>query len=520
MKRIKIYDTTLRDGAQTQGINFSVEDKLKIAKILDYLSVDYIEGGFPFSNPKDKKFFKEIKNYNLQAKVVAFGSTKKPDLQVDSDANLLALLAADTQTVTIVGKTWDLHVKKALKTTLAKNLEIIKESIDFLKKHKKEVIFDAEHFFDGYKNNREYTISCIKEAESAGADVIVLCDTNGGTLPQEVAKIIKEIKSEVKTAELGIHAHNDIDLAVANTIVAVLEGCSHVQGTINGYGERCGNANLCSIIPNLKLKLGIDCISDEKLKLLTEVSRYVAEVANLAPPAHAPYVGYAAFSHKGGVHIDGVCKEPITYEHINPEVVGNQRRLLISELSGRAGILHKLKDRLSLKKQDELIKKILDKVKGLEADGFAFEDADASFELLVKKLTGEYQPVFKLKGFRVIVEKTQDNKLISEATVKIEVDNKKVYTVAEGEGPVHALDNALRKALEEFYPKLKEVHLTDYKVRVLDAASGTAAKVRVLIESADKDKSWSTVGVSENIIEASWQALVDSIDYTLLHKND
>ncbi len=517
--KVFIYDTTLRDGTQMEGINFSLEDKLRIAKRLDHLGVHYIEGGWPGSNPKDIRFFEEMKNVQLtSARLTAFGSTRRAKIDVDKDPNIQALLAAQTGTICIFGKTWDLHVKEALNIFLEENLDMIKESVAYLKKHNKEVIYDAEHFFDGYKANPRYALSTLETAMDAGADTIVLCDTNGGSIPQEIEAAIVMVKKVVKIP-LGIHSHNDSDLAVANTITAVKMGCCHVQGTINGYGERCGNANLCSIIPNLKLKLGIDCISDEQLKNITEVSRYVSELANMVPQTHQPFVGASAFAHKGGIHVSAVRKNPLTYEHILPELVGNARKILISELAGQSSILHKAEEyKIDLSKDTEDVKKILNKVKELEDEGYQFEGADASFELLMKKTVGDYKPFFTLKSFRIIVEKNGHEMLNSEATIKVEVDDEVEYTVAEGDGPVDALDKALREALEGFYPILKGVHLTDYKVRVLDAKDGTAAKVRVLIESSDINETWSTVGVSENLIEASYQALRDSIEYVLYRK--
>ncbi|MBI4777761.1 citramalate synthase [Candidatus Desantisbacteria bacterium] len=516
--KVFIYDTTLRDGTQMEGINFSLENKLRIAKRLDHMGVHYIEGGWPGSNPKDIRFFEEMKNIRLtQAKLTAFGSTRRAKVAVDKDPNIQALLTAQTGTICIFGKTWDLHVKEALNIFLEENLDLIRDSVAYLKKHNKEVIYDAEHFFDGYKSNQKYALSTLETAMEAGADTIVLCDTNGGSMPQEIEEAIAVVK-KVINVPLGIHSHNDSDMAVANTITAVKMGCCHVQGTINGYGERCGNANLCSIISNLKLKLRIDCISDEQLKSITEVSRYVSELANMVPQTHQPFVGASAFAHKGGIHVSAVKKNPLTYEHILPELVGNSRRILISELAGQSSILHKAEEyKITLSKDTEDVRKILKKVKELEDAGYQFEGADASFELLMKKTVGDYKPFFTLKGFRIIVEKKEDE-ILSEATIKIEVDDEVEYTVAEGDGPVDALDKALREALEGFYPILKGVHLTDYKVRVLDAKDGTAAKVRVLIESSSFNETWGTVGVSENLIEASYQALRDSIEYVLYRK--
>ena len=489
---------------------------MRIAKKLDELGVHYIEGGWPGSNPKDMEFFRRVKKLKLEnSEIVAFGSTRRAKNRVEKDKNIKFLLDSSVSTVCIFGKTWDLHVRDALRITLEKNLKLIYESIEYLKSKGKRVFYDAEHFFDAFKSNPEYALQTLEVAQEAGADTIVLCDTNGGALPYEIQQIFEKVKKRIKT-KLGIHAHNDTETAVANTIMAVRMGARQVQGTINGYGERCGNANLCSIIPILKLKLGIDCISDEQLKKLTEVSRFVSEVANLAHPNNLPYVGRSAFAHKGGVHVSAVLRNPETYEHIDPSLVGNRRRILVSELSGRSTILHKAKEfGIELKDEND-VEKIIALLKKLENEGYQFEGAEASFELLMKKALGEYRPFFDLEGFRVIVDTRGDGKIISEATVKVKVDGKIEHTAAEGKGPVNALDNALRKALEEFYPILKEIKLTDYKVRVLEGEKGTGAKVRVLILSSDGEKNWATIGVSENIIEASWQALAESIEYKLM----
>lgn len=515
MNNVVIYDTTLRDGAQTEGISFSVKEKIRIAQMIDHLGLHYIEGGWPGTNPKEIKFFQQIKDIKLQnAKIVAFGSTRRPKYKVEKDPSILNLLNTETETICIFGKSWDMHVQEALNISLEENLELIRDTVCYLKSKGKEVIYDAEHFFDGYKANASYSLATILEAQNAGADVIVLCDTNGGMLPYEVEEPIKSAL-KIITVPLGIHAHNDSGMAVANSIMAVILGVTHVQGTINGYGERCGNADLCTIIPNLKLKMGKDCISNEQLKSLTEVSRFVAEMANLIPPLHEPYVGTSAFAHKAGVHVSGVQKNPKTYEHIQPELVGNERRILISELAGQSSILEKAKEmKIDLSKDTPQTQMILAKVKEKEDEGYQFESADASFELLIKKALGRYKPIFSLKKFEVIVE-NRNGEITSDAIIKLVVNGKQKYIVSEGDGPVHALDTALRKALEDSYPLLKELHLTDYKVRVLDAKEGTAAKVRVLIESTDGKHIWGTVGVSENIIDASWQALVDSIEYIL-----
>ena len=513
---VKIYDTTLRDGSQSEHISFSVEDKLRIAEKLDRLGIHYIEGGWPGSNPKDIDFFKRIRDVRLKnAKIVAFGSTRRASLSVEEDKNIKSLLDADTPTVCIFGKSWDLHVRDALNISLEENLKLIEDSVSYLKSRGREVIYDAEHFFDAYKANPDYAMDTLKVAERAGADTIVLCDTNGGALAYEVRDIINSVKTQIKTP-LGIHAHNDSDMAVANSIIAVRMGVRHVQGTMNGYGERCGNANLCSIIPNIKLKLKIDCITDEQLKQLTEASRYVSEIANLSPQNNLPFVGSSAFAHKGGIHVSAVQKNPLTYEHIEPDTVGNTRRVLVSELAGRSNMLVKAKEYgYDLDKNSKKVQEILARLKDLESQGYQFEGAEASFELLMRRSFGRAKKFFDLEGFRVIVG-TRENKLISEATVKVVVDGKKEHTAAEGNGPVNALDNAFRKALEKFYPEIRDTYLTDYKVRVLDEKEGTAARVRVLIQSSDDRSSWGTVGVSENIIEASWLALADSYEYKLM----
>lgn len=522
MRLIKIYDTTLRDGTQAEDISFSVEDKIRIAERLDDFGVHYIEGGWPGSNPKDAEFFKKIKKVPLKkAKIVAFGSTKRPRIKAGEDSNLKALLDAKTEAITIFGKSWDLHVKDALRISLKENLDLIRDSIRYLKDRIPEVFYDAEHFFDGYKANPDYALETLKAAEEAGADCLVLCDTNGGMMPTELGKIFKEVKASLKTP-LGIHAHNDSETAVANTIIAVELGAIQVQGTINGYGERCGNANLCSIIPNIKIKLGLDCISDEDLRKIRDVSRFVDEIANLRHFKRQPYVGDSAFAHKAGVHVAAVLKNPLTYEHIRPDAVGNYQRVLVSDLSGKSNVLRKAKEfNIKINKESPQLQDIVNTLKDLENQGFQFEGAEGSFELLMRKSLGTHKTFFDLIGFRVIVEKRKEKEEpISEATIMVKVGGKVEHTAATGNGPVNALDNALRKALERFYPELKKVRLIDYKVRVLAPGRGTAAKVRVLIESGDNGRKWGTVGVSENIIDASWQALVDSIEYKLLKEEE
>lgn len=519
---VKLYDTTLRDGSQSEDIAFSLEDKLRIALKLDELGIHYIEGGWPGSNPKDIQFFREVKSIRLaQAKLVAFGSTCRADLSPEIDPNIQSLIEAGTETVTIFGKSWDIHPIEALNISLDQNLEIIDRSIRYLKNQVREVIFDAEHFFDGYKNNPKYALSTVKTAQDARADWIVLCDTNGGAFPFEIQSIIREVKKQIQIP-LGIHVHNDTGMAVANTIFAVREGTLQVQGTINGYGERCGNANLCTIIPNLKLKMGIDCLSDDQLRNIKEVSRFVSELANLPHYKYQPYVGDSAFAHKGGVHVSAIRRNVATYEHIQPERVGNRQRVLISDLSGGSNILYKAAEyKIDVESKDPKIRGILDELKRLEHRGFQFEGAEGSFEILIKKALGQHRRFFELMGFRVIVEKqSEEAPALSEATIMVRVGDTVEHTAALGNGPVNALDNAIRKALEKFYPELKEIKLLDYKVRILSTRDGTGAQTRVLIESGDRQSKWGTVGVSENIIQASWQALVDSIDYKLLKEEE
>ncbi|MBS3978007.1 MAG: citramalate synthase [Syntrophomonadaceae bacterium] len=516
--KIFVYDTTLRDGTQGEGISLTVEDKLKIAAKLDYLGVDYIEGGWPGSNPKDLEFFRRARHLPLcHAKLAAFGSTRRPGARVDLDPNILALIHSGTSVVTLVGKSWDLHVTQALSTTLAENLAMIRESVFYLKDHGLEVIYDAEHFFDGFRCNPIYALDTLIAAREAGADWLVLCDTNGGSMPFQIEQTVKEVISQIPAVSLGIHTHNDSDLAVANSLAAVLAGARQVQGTVNGWGERCGNASLCSVISNLEAKLGYQVLPPGHLQRLTEVARYASEIANVVQPGNLPFVGISAFAHKGGIHASAVMKNSQTYEHMSPETVGNQRRVLVSELAGAASLRFKAEE-MGLMLDEKAIRGLVEEIKQLEHLGYQFEGAEASLELLMQRVLGRYWPTFKLESFKVLVEKRAGENLISEAVMKIRVNEAIVHTAAEGKGPVNALDNALRKALEEFYPGIKEMHLTDYKVRVLEEKDGTEAKVRVLIESRDRQSSWSTVGVSENIIEASWQALVDSMNYLLLKR--
>ena len=521
MTDVKLYDTTLRDGSQREGLSFSVHDKVKIAHKLDELGVHYIEGGWPGSNPKDIDFFSEIRQSNLKnAKIVAFGSTRRKNISPEEDSNLKALLKSGTDTVCIFGKSWDVHVTSVLITTLEENLKMIYDSVAFLKQAGLEVIFDGEHFFDGYKKNKDYALKTIKTAEDAGADWLVLCDTNGGALPNEIAAIVREVKGITKLP-LGIHAHNDSECAVANSLVAVEEGVTQVQGTINGYGERCGNANLVSIIPNLILKLGMECISKEKLESLTEIAHGISEIANVAPDSHQPYVGESAFAHKGGVHVSAVMRQKGAYEHIDPEVVGNAQRILVSELSGARTIVQKAKEiaGIDLSQNEGKVLDILKKLKKHEHEGYHYEAADGSFALFVMKNIGAYRPLFDLESYKVTLDRWRSGNLDTEAIVKLRVKGHRFIEVAEGNGPVNALDSALRKALQTAYPEIAGIKLTDYKVRVLSEKKGTAANVRVLIESSDEHTSWGTVGVSTNIIDASWEALVDGLEYGLIYRS-
>lgn len=520
---VQLYDTTLRDGSQAEDVNFSVEDKIRVALKLDQFGVHYIEGGWPGSNPRDVEFFKEMRRVKLKkAKLAAFGSTRRAKLRVADDPSIKSLVSSGAPVATIFGKSWDLHVLKALKTTLAENLDMIEDSVAFLKKHLDEVVYDAEHFFDGYKANPDYALETILAAEAAGADCLVLCDTNGGTLPHEIEEIIARVRNIIATP-FGIHAHNDAEVAVANSLAAIRMGAIQVHGTINGYGERCGNANLCSLIPTLKLKLGIDCVSDSNLAKLRDLSRYVDELANLPHRKRQPYIGDSAFAHKGGVHVDAVSKSSLTYEHVKPELVGNRRRILVSDMAGKSNILQKAAELgIPLTKDSPELAVILKRIKELENEGYEFEGAEGSLELLMLRAGRTYESVFAMFDridYRILTEKRKaDPHPVSEATVTVEVGGKVEHTAAWGNGPVNALDMALRKVLPKYFPGrgLEHVRLIDYKVRVLTAAEGTAARVRVLIESGDGKNKWGTVGVSENVIEASWQALVDSIEYKLL----
>lgn len=516
MTDVFLYDTTLRDGTQREGISLSVDDKLKIARQLDDFGVHYIEGGWPGSNPKDAAFFERAQLINWQhARLAAFGFTLRKGLQPETDENIQSLLAAGTPVVTLVGKSWDLHVTQVLETSLEENLNMIAESVAYFKALGKEVIYDAEHFFDGYKADPTYAMDTLRAAASRGADALVLCDTNGGTMPWELEEIIRVAAGEFDIL-LGIHAHDDSGLGVANSLAAVRAGVTHVQGTINGYGERVGNANLCTIIADLELKLDKRCLPPGHLGKLTRISNYVAEVANLPHNRHDPFVGASAFAHKGGIHVSAMRKNQASYQHIDPVVVGNQRRTLISELSGKGNVLDKA-SQFGVDVDTDQAQSALASIKSLEADGFAFESAEASVSVLLQQMQAAYQRPFELIDFLVVVEHRKGRGMVVEATVKVSVGGQVVHTAAEGNGPVSALDAALRKALEDVYPQLKQVRLTDYKVRILDSENGTGASVRVLIDTKNGKRRWSTVGASTNIIEASWRALADSLEYALLN---
>ncbi len=521
MGRVEVLDTTLRDGAQGEGISFSLEDKLRIARRLDELGIHYIEGGWPGSNPKDARFFERAGSLALrQATIVAFGSTRRADVSPAEDANLAALLAAGTPVVTLFGKSWQLHVERVLGTTLDENLRMIGDSIRYLRAAGRRVIYDAEHFFDGFAANPDYALETLRAALAAGAECLVLCDTNGGTLPGRLAAAVARVRAAFPDVPLGIHAHNDSGLAVANTLAAVEAGVTHVQGTFNGYGERCGNADLCAVIPNLQLKMGLSVLAPEQLAALTEAAHFVSEVANLRPNPHAPYVGRSAFAHKGGVHVSAVLKAAESYQHIDPSLVGNERRVLVSELSGKGNILHKAAELCpDLETPTEQAREVLREVKELEARGYQFEGAEGSFELLLRRSQPGYQPPFELLDFLVLVEKRRGTGIIAEATVKARVGDEIIHTAAVGNGPVNALDRAIRKAILPFYPELERVQLVDYKVRILDEEAATAAQTRVLIEASDGERNWNTVGSSTNIIEASFHALVDSLELPLARAN-
>ncbi len=515
---VTLYDTTLRDGTQREGMSLSVDDKLRIAQRLDDLGIHYVEGGFPGSNPKDIEFFERARDLKLETAVIsAFGSTCRKGTPAEDDPGLGALLDTGCGALCIFGKTWAIHVTETLQTTLEENVRMVRDSVAFLKAADRTVFFDAEHFFDGYKHDATYALEVCQAAADAGADAIVLCDTNGGTLPHEVLRIVNAV-ALVIDRPLGIHAHNDNGCAVANSLLGVDAGCTHVQGTMNGYGERAGNADLTSIIPALVLKMGDDCISADQLRLVTEVSHFVAETANIAPNPHQPYVGASAFAHKGGVHASAAARLPEAYEHVDPVCVGNLARVVVSELAGRASLTMKAHEMgIDLADDAPRVAAVLDSIKDLEYRGYSFEAADASLEIMLRKEMGTYEPFFRLESFRCLMEKREDGKVMTEATVKVHVGEERFIATAEGNGPVNALDGALRLAIGRFFPHLGDIELTDFKVRVLDEKKGTGAVTRVLIESADGEKSWGTVGVSENIIEASWEALVDSVEYGLSH---
>jgi len=519
---ITLYDTTLRDGAQGEGIHFSLADKLRIAQHLDAFGMHYIEGGWPGSNEKDIDFFREAKKLKFKnARLAAFGSTRRANTPVEQDPQVALLLEAGTPVVTLVCKTSQLHVKEILRTTLDENIAMIRDTVRYLVANGREVIFDGEHTFDGYKEDPAYTVECYEAADEAGASYLVLCDTNGGSLPSEIAKITGEILSKVKKAKLGIHTHDDCGLGVANALAGIEAGALQIQGTVNGYGERTGNCNLVTAIANLQLKMGLRVLSDEGLAQLRDLSLFVDEVANQRPSGRAPFVGSAAFAHKGGIHVNAVNKLARSYEHIDPALVGNHQRVLVGELAGRANIMLKARTLgLKLEEKSPEALAVLEKIKHLENEGYEFEAADASFELLVRKALGQYRPNFDLLEYHVSIRKNSTHNFDAcEATIKLSVDGEKVYTVAEGDGPVNALDAALRAALIRFYPRLEQMKLVDYKVRIIDSKSGTAAKTRVFIESSDGDATWATVGVSNDIIEASWRALRDSVDYLLARED-
>lgn len=517
MKKVIIYDSTLRDGAQAQGISYTLEDKLKVVDKLDKLGVSYIEAGNPGSNPKDLEFFERVKKLELKnSKIIAFGSTRKANMAVEDDRNVQSLLLAGTDAIAFFGKSWDFQVTEILKTTLEENLNMIYDTVRFFKEHNKEVVYDAEHFFDGYRANPEYAMRTLKAAVEAGADSLCLCDTKGASFPLDIYRITENV-CKAFPVPVAIHCHNDNGMGVAGSISAVQAGAVQVQGTINGFGERCGNANLCTIIPNLQLSMGYLCIPEENMSKLTPIARYVSEVANVIHDERAPYVGNCAFAHKAGMHADAVNKNATAYEMINPEVVGNQRIFLMSEVAGRGAVVNMINEiDPAITKDSPETQRILEKLKELEYQGYQYEGAESSFELEIRKVLGRYRHFFELGEFKVIINEPTINRFNSSAMIKIKVDDQEEITAAEGDGPVNALDKALRKALERFYPQIREMKLTDYKVRVLDSQSATAAKVRVLIESADATNVWTTVGVSTDIIEASWKALVDSVEYKLI----
>jgi 2-isopropylmalate synthase len=518
MDRIQIYDTTLRDGSQGEGVNFSLEDKLAITAKLDEFGFDFVEGGYPLSNPKDADYFQRVADLPLKhAKIAAFGMTRRKGTAAENDIGMRALVDAKTEVVTLVGKSWDLHVREILNVSPEENLAMIRDSVAYLRAESRRVIYDAEHFFDGFARNADFALRTVQAAQEGGAEIVVLCDTNGGSLPERIAAGVDAARKAL-AIPVGIHCHNDCDVATANSLIAVQHGAVQVQGTINGIGERCGNVDLIGVVANLVLKQGHDALIPGGVTHLTELSRYVYEIANMNFRASQPFVGMSAFAHKGGMHVHAVNRVTQSYEHIDPETVGNERRILVSELSGRSNIVAKT-TKYRLGSDNELMKRILDRVQVLENEGYQFEAAEASFDLLVMKVAGTYEPKFVRDHFRVNVITTEGSAPVTEAAIKLTVEGATEHVVAEGDGPVNALDTALRKALATAYPRLAEMHLADYKVRVINSAEGTAARVRVVIESRDLNDVWTTVGVSENIIEASWLALVDSVEYKL-YKDD
>jgi len=516
VERVEIFDTTLRDGTQSEHIAYSLKDKLTIAHELDALGVDYIEGGWPGSNPKDMSFFEAARTEKWKnARITAFGSTRHAKNTPAADPNLTALVQSKAPVLIIFGKSWDFQVTEALRVSLDDNLKMIESSVKYLSQNCDEMLYDAEHFFDGYKHNPKYALNSLRAAANGGAKCLILCDTNGGTLPEELFEIVGTVGKEFPGMRIGIHPHNDSGVAVANALAAVRAGARHVQGTINGFGERCGNVDLLPVIANLQLKMNLDCLQGKKsLVKLTEVSRFVYEAGNVPPRDNQPYVGRSAFAHKGGVHVSAVNRSAATYEHVEPETVGNTRRVLISELSGRSNVVAAMGHKFNLKENPDDLKRVVERIMELENRGYIFEAAEASFELLVRKTLDQHVPFFDLHGFRVITD-TEDNHTHTEATVKIEVKGQVEHTAADGNGPVNALDGALRKALEKFYPELKQIHLLDYKVRVINPKDATEARVLVTMVSTDGKGTWTTVGVSENVIDASWHALVDSVEYKL-----
>jgi len=515
-QQIWLYDTTLRDGTQAEGISLSVEDKLKITRLLDDLGIHYIEGGWPGSNPKDAAYFECVRELDLkQAKIAAFGSTCRVSTQPEDDANIQAFLAAETPVVTIVGKSWTLHVTDVLRTTLEENLRIIRESIAYLKAHHKEILFDAEHFFDGYKDDPTYALATLQAALEGGAELLVLCDTNGGAMPWEIESIVGEVQATFPDVALGIHAHNDSGMGDANSLAGIRAGAIHVQGTMNGYGERCGNANLCTVIPNLELKMHLTALPEGQLHTLTHTARAVSSIANQAPYRHAPYVGRSAFAHKAGIHVSAMRRNILSYQHIDPALVGNEPRVVVSELSGRGNLMSMADEAGIAHEELKDLSDVLQRIKELEHQGFTFEGAEASVEMMLHRSRANYKSPFHMIDFMVVVEHREGRGLFAEATIKVRVGDKIFHTAAEGNGPVNALDAALRKALVPVYPHLADFDLADYKVHILDSNSGTAATTRVMIDMQNAVRRWSTVGASSNIIEASWFALADAVEYGL-----